>query len=95
MCELILSTNIAWSIFQCKKNLARYYYKCPYVFIQSTRYSYQILMNLNFHYMLLKNPQITDFIKIRPVGAEPSMRTDRNDEANSRTVAFRNFAKSA
>ena len=42
--------------------------------------------------MLLKNPQITNLIKIRPIGAEPSMRTDINDEANSRTVAFRNFA---
>ena len=48
MCDLIFSTNIAWSIFHCKKNLARYYYKCTYVFIESTRYSYQILMKLEF-----------------------------------------------
>jgi len=45
------------------------------------------LMKLEFS----KNPQISNFMKIRPVGAElfhADGRTDRHDEANIRSSQF-------
>ena len=56
--------------------------------------------NLDIHERFSKNPQIPNLIKIRPVGAECFMRTDREtDRAEGRsmevtklTVAFRHFA---
>jgi hypothetical protein len=43
-------------------------------------------MKLEFSRQILKNIQISNFIKIRPVGAElfyTDRRTDRHDETNS------------
>jgi len=53
----------------------------------STFYSCQILMELNFLNRFSENPQISNFMKIRTLGAElfhADGRTDRHDEANSR-----------
>jgi len=53
----------------------------------STLYSCQILMKLEFS----KNSQISNFMEIRPVGAElfhADRQTDRNDEANIRSSQF-------
>jgi len=50
--------------------------KCVWVIMGSTPYSCQFLMKLEFS----KNPQISSFMKIRPVGAElfhADGRTDR------------------
>ena len=53
----------------------------------STRYSYPIVMKLEFAGQIFeKSTQISNFIKIPPVGAEllhANRRTDRPDEANS------------
>jgi hypothetical protein len=40
---------------------------------------------------LLKNTQISDFMKIRPVGAE-MFRADRQTDMTKLTVTFRNFS---
>jgi len=48
---------------------------------------------LNFLERFFENPQVSNFMKIRPVEAElfrVDGQTDRSDEAN---LAFRNFAK--
>ena len=54
------------------------------VFMQSTLYSCPSLMKLEFSWPVFeKNPQIPNFMKIRPVGADlfhADGRTDRNDE---------------
>ena len=50
-------------------------------------------MKLEFLDSLSKNTAITDFIKIRPVGAELFLRTDRHDEAKSHFRKFANALK--
>jgi hypothetical protein len=88
MCVLIFSTTLIWNISHSKKNLARYCHKCENVFIQTTRYSCQILIKLKFSRQLIeKEAQMSRFIKIRLVEAElffADRRTDRRDETNSR-----------
>ena len=52
----------------------------------STRYSCQILTKLECSCQIFKNPQMSNFMKIHPVGAElfhVGGRTDRNYKANS------------
>ena len=55
-----------------KMTSARYCHKSRNVFMQSTRYSWRILMKLEFsrHIFRKKKAQISNIIKIRPVGAE-------------------------
>jgi hypothetical protein len=54
-----------------RRNSTRYYHKCTPVFTLSTRYSCQILKKFDFSRLIFgKNTQISDLIKIRPVGAE-------------------------
>jgi len=48
ICVLIFSTTFVWNIFHSKKKWARYDKKCILVFMQSTHYSCQILMKLEF-----------------------------------------------
>jgi len=60
--------------------------------MQSTQYSGQILIKLEFSPQILeKITKISNFIKIRSVGAELfnlDGRTDRHDETNSRFSQF-------
>jgi hypothetical protein len=67
--------------------------------MQSTRYSCQNLLKLEFSRDFRKNTQTSNFMKIRPVVAElfhtdgqTEGRMDRHDEANSR---FSQFCESA
>ena len=65
---LIFSITCFWRISRSKKNSMRYCYKCTLVFIYSTRYSYQNLVNL-FN-KISRNTQISNFMKIRPLSSE-------------------------
>jgi len=47
MCVLIFSTNFVHNVSH-SKNAVRYYHKCTWVFIYSTRYTCQILVKLEF-----------------------------------------------
>jgi len=52
-------------------------------------------MKLEFSRQILKNPQISNLMKIRPVGAELFLageRTDRRTDMTKLRVAFRSFA---
>jgi hypothetical protein len=62
--------------------------------MESARYSCQILMILEFSRRVLKNLHLSNFMKIRPAGAEfhADGQTDRRDEANS---CFRQFCERA
>jgi len=44
----IFSTTFAWNICHSNKNWERYDQKCILVFMQSTRYSFPILIKLEF-----------------------------------------------
>ena len=48
MYDLIFSTTFVWNISHSETNLARYDQKCVLVFMQSNRYSCQIVMKLEF-----------------------------------------------
>jgi hypothetical protein len=52
-----------------------------------TRYSCPILMKHEFSQQILENIQISNFMKIRPAGAE-SFHADRRDEAARRFPQF-------
>jgi hypothetical protein len=54
MCVVISSTNLVRNIFHSVKNLARYEQKCTSFFVQSTLYSCQIFMKLEFSRQFLK-----------------------------------------
>ena len=55
--------------------------------MRSKRYSCQILIELQFSRQVFEKFSYTNFMKIRPVGAE--FRADgQNDEANSRFSQF-------
>ena len=65
--------------------------KCP-LFLSD------INKNLNFRDRFFKNPQMSNFMKIRPVVAElfhADGRVDRRADMTKLIVAFRNFAKAA
>jgi len=47
-CVLISSTAVACSFSHSRKNSASYFHKCTHVIMQSTRYSCQILMKVQF-----------------------------------------------
>jgi hypothetical protein len=59
--------------------------------MQIVRFSSHILMKLEFSRQILKNTQISNFMKIRP-GTEAFNERDGRDEANSR---FSEFCKRA
>ena len=64
----------------------------------STRYSCQILMKLELPAYFRKKSQISDFMKIRPVGAEMFNADERMDGRTDMTklmVAFCNFSNAS
>jgi hypothetical protein len=90
MCVLNFSTNFVGNISHTKKNSARYHHKCTYVFTQSTHYSCQILMKLEFSPQIFEKPSNIEFHE-KPVQWEPSC-SMRMDRRTTLIVAFRNFA---
>jgi hypothetical protein len=96
MCVLISSTTFVWNISHSKKNwAARYDQKCISVFMWSTVIVVGVWWNLNFLDSFSKNTQISNFMKIRPVGAElfdVGGRTDGWTDMTKLVVALRNFA---
>jgi hypothetical protein len=83
MCVLILSTIFVWDISHSKKNWAGYdkknvYWSCP------------ILTKLEFSGQFSKNPQISNLMKIRPVGDE--FHADERTDMTKLIITFRNFA---
>ena len=62
MCVVMFSTTIIWNISHSKENSARCYNKCTQVFVQSTRYSWQILIKIDFfRHIFEKNTLIWNF----------------------------------
>ena len=64
--------------------------------MQSILYSFPILTKLKYSLRFSKNPRTSNFMKIRPVGAElfhMDGRTDRETGMTKLIVAFRNFVK--
>jgi len=79
---LILCTTVVWNISHSNKNSARCH-KCTNFSLQNTFYSCQSLIKSDFLDPFWRNAQISDFMKIRPVGAElfhTDRRTDRHDD---------------
>ena len=93
MCVLISFTTFVWNISHSKKNWARYDKKRILVFMWSARYSYQILMKLEFsrRFSKKKNTIISNLMNICPVGAElfrADGQTDRHGQASSHFSQF-------
>jgi hypothetical protein len=95
---LIFSTTFVWNISHSKNISARYDQKCKLVFVQSTRYSYVILIKLEFFRHIFEKYSNTKFNENASSGNQvfPCGRTDgETDRQTSLTklmVALRNFA---
>jgi hypothetical protein len=97
-CVMIFSTTFVWNISHSKKNSARYYQKCTWTFMKCSRYSWQIF-NVTWTFsrdFRKKKPPISNFMKIRPVGAQIATcrLTDGRTDVTKLTVTLRNFANS-
>ena len=83
-----------------KKNSARLSHKCTSVLVKSIRYYCEILMKFEFldRFSRKKNLQISNFMKIRPVGAElfhVDRQSDRQTYMTKLIVSFRNSVKAS
>ena len=54
MCDFVFSTKLLWNICISKKNSLRHCHKLMKVFMYSTRYSFQILIKLEFSRQILE-----------------------------------------
>jgi len=79
MCVLSFSTKFVCNIFHYNKNWARYDHKCLVVFMWSTRYSYVILMQLEFSRQFLQKYSSTNFHEILPMGTKLFHKYRRTD----------------
>jgi hypothetical protein len=91
MCVLIFFTTFVWNISNSKKNSVRYCHKCAEVSKQSTRYSLQISIQLEFSRKIFEKHSNIKFhenpsseVRVVPYG--------RTDDMTKLTVAFSNFA---
>jgi hypothetical protein len=91
MCVLISSTTFTWNVSHFKKNSARCYHKCTYIFTWSTRYCRQILIRREFSRQIFEKYWSINFMDICPVAAE-LFHADGRTDMTKLTVAFRNFA---
>jgi hypothetical protein len=87
MCVLIFSTTFVWNISYSKNNGARYDQNCVLVFhVKYPLFLSDFNESWIFRADFLKNIQISNFVKILPVGADlfhSDGRTYRHDEADS------------
>ena len=92
MCVLIFSTTFVWNIFRSKENWERYDKK--YICWSSCKvpviFRVRFWWNLNFLDKFSKNSRISNFVEIRPVGAE-LLHEDRRTDMTKLIVAFRKF----
>ena len=90
ICVLIFSITFVWKISHSRKNSVWYCRKCTMVFMESTRYSCQILMKLEFSRQIFEKSSNIKFHKNPSSGSRvvPCGRTDRHDVANSRFSLF-------
>ena len=92
MCGFICSTTFIWNISHSNTNEARYYHKCTCVFMYSTCYFCQTLMKFSFFSTdFRKTAPISDFMKIRPVGAE-LFHADGQTDMTRLIISSHNFA---
>jgi len=97
MCVLNFFTTFVCSISHSKKIWARYDKKMYSLlaFLQSGRYSCQVLMELGFSRQIFGKTPISNLIKILPVASElfnADRQTDRWTNMTKLIVAFCNFA---
>jgi hypothetical protein len=96
ICVLIFFTTFSWNISHSKKKWARYDQKCISVCMYSTGYSFTIWRELELSRQIFgkKNTQISNFMKIHPLGAE-LFNEDRRTDVTKLILAFRNFANAS
>jgi hypothetical protein len=93
MCILIFSTTFILNISHFKKNSARRFHKCENVFMKSTRYSFRILMKLEFSRQIFEKHLNIKFHQNPLSGRQffPCRRKDGRTDMKL-IVTFRNFA---
>jgi hypothetical protein len=91
-CILIFSATFIWKFSYSKENPTKRYRKHTEPFTQNTRYSCQVLINLELsQYIFETKAQTTNFIKILLLGAEPFHADTQTDM--KLIVAVRAFSK--
>jgi hypothetical protein len=93
MCVLIFSTNFVWNISHYKKKWASYYQKCILLFMWRIRYSFPILMKLEFTRQFLENYSSIKFHGYASSGSRivPCGQKDGRTDMTKLIVTFRNF----
>jgi hypothetical protein len=95
MSILIFSTTFIPNISHSKKNSVSYNHKCVLVFMQSTHYSCQILIKLEFSQHVFKehsniNENLFSGSRVVPYGWM-DRHTDRQTDMTKLTISFCNF----
>jgi len=86
MCVPIFSTTLV--IYHSKNDSARYYHKCTQVLMWSTHFLSDFNQNRNLFNRYLKNPQISNFTKIRCSWAVPCRQMNKRTDMMKITVTF-------
>ena len=89
MCVLTFSTIFVWNIFHSKKNWARYDKKNTYLFLCLSDFKESWIFSEVFS---KKKTQKSNFVTIRPVGAD-MFQADGRTDMTSLIITFRHFEK--
>ena len=94
MRTFIFSTAFVWNISHFKNTSARCYHNCRNAFLEIANFSCHVLITLGFSRQIYEKKQvkISNFMKIRPMGAELFVADGRADMTKL-IVAFHNFTK--